>query len=183
MERIFLPHPLMFIAIMMSLGGPGFLIVVSVFGPFVLFPDDTVLGIPAAVIEGLVVLLVEWGGAVGLLSITKPLMFMEVDEHEVRMVSVLGVVVPSFVEHIPLGEIFKVEGVTQSQNEGEVYRLMVYRKGIGPHAYHAPTASALERAVALLESIIPAEDGEPQTASEVESLSSEASTAPWADLA
>ncbi len=181
MERVFLPHPLMFIAVMMALGGPGLLIVVSVFGPFVLFPDDAVLGIPAAVVEGLVMLLIEWGGAVGLLVITKPLMFMEVDEHEVRMVSVLGVVVPAFVEHIPRGEIFKVEGVTQSQNEGEVYRLMIYRKGIGPHAYNAPSASALERAVALLENIIPREDGEAeeQTPAEDASSRSKEDIAPW----
>ena len=184
MERVFLPHPLMFIAVMMALGGPVFLIVVSLFGPFVLYPDDAVLGIPAAVVEGLVVLLIEWGGAIGLLSVTKPLLFMEVDEHEVRMVSVLGVIVPSFVEHIPHDEIFKVEGVTQSQNEGETYRLMVYRKGIGPHAYNAPTASTLERAVALLQNIIPGEDGEAeeQTPAEVESLRPEADIAPWANL-
>ena len=181
MERVFLPHPLAFIAVMMALGGPILLVVMSVFGPFVLFPDDAVLGLPAGVVEGIVALLIEWGSAVGLLAITKPLMFMEVDEHEVRMVSVLGVIVPSFVEHIPHGEIFKVEGVTQSQNEGEVYRLMVYRKDIGPHAYNAPTASTLERAVALLQSIIPGEDGvaEEQTPAEDESSSSEENIAPW----
>ena len=181
MERVFLPHPLTFIAVMMVLGGPILLVVMSVFGPFVLFPDDTVLGLPAGVVEGIVALLIEWGSAVGLLAITKPLMFMEVDEHEVRMVSVLGLIVPSFVEHIPRGEIFKVEGVTQSQNEGEVYRLMVYRKGIGPHAYNAPTASTLDRAVALLENIIPEEDdkAEEQLPDEVVSPSSKENIAPW----
>ena len=181
MERVFLPHPLAFIAAMMAFGAPGLLVVMSVFGPFVLYPGDTVLGLPAGVVEGIVALLFELISAIGLLAITKPLIFMEVDEHEVRMVSVLGVIVPSFVEHIPHGEIFKVEGVTQSQNEGEVYRLMVYRKGIGPHAYNAPSASALERAVALLENIIPREDGEAeeQTPAEDASSRSKEDIAPW----
>jgi hypothetical protein len=58
---------------------------------------------------------------------------------------------------------------------------MIYRKGIGPHAYNAPSASALERAVALLENIIPREDGEAeeQTPAEDASSPSKEDIAPW----
>ena len=176
MERLLLPQPFVIIALMMALGGPGFLIVASVFGPFVLFPDDAVLGIPAGVFEGLVLLLVEWGGAAGLLAVTKPLLCMEVDEHEVRMVSALGLVLPSFVDRIPRDEIFKVEGVTESRNDGEVHRLKVYRKGIGPQTYSAPTESVLKRAVALFDDVNTAD-----SAPAVEQAP-DASVAPWDQL-
>ena len=176
MERLLLPQPFVIIAVMMAFGGPGFLIVASVFGPFVLFPDDAVLGIPAGVFEGLVLLLVEWGGAAGLLAVTRPLLCMEVDEHEVRMVSALGLVLPSFVDRIPRDEIFKVEGITESRNDGEVHRLKVYRKGIGPKTYSAPTESVLKRAVALFDDVNTAD-----SAPAVEQAP-DASVAPWDQL-
>ena len=186
MERLFLPQPLVIIALMMAFGGPGFLVIASVFGPFVLLPDDAVLGIPAGVFEGLVLLLVELGSAVGLLAITKPLVFVEVDEHEVRMVSALGLVLPSFVDRIPRHEIFKVEGVTEPMNDGEVHRLKVYRTGIGPKTYSAPTESVLERAVALLRPVNTADSAPIMAAAppsvEVASPSTVDSIAPWDQL-
>ena len=184
MERLLLPQPFVIIALMMALGGPGFLVIASVFGPFVLFPDDAVLGIPAGIFEGLVLLMVEWGGAAGLLAITRPLLFMEVDKDEVRMVSALGLVLPSFVERIPRDDIFKVEGVTESQNDGQVHRLKVYRKGIGPKTYSAPTESVLKRAVAMFDHVDTADSAlaEEQTPAEDALSRSEENIAPWDKL-
>ena len=184
MERLLLPQPFVIIALMMALGGPGFLVIASVFGPFVLFPDDAVLGIPAGIFEGLVLLMVEWGGAAGLLAITRPLLFMEVDKDEVRMVSALGLVLPSFVDRIPRDEIFKVEGVTEPQNDGQVHRLKVYRKGIGPKTYSALTESVLKRAVAMFDHVDTADSApaEEQTPTEDASSGSEENIAPWDKL-
>ena len=181
MERLFLPQPMLLVAAMMFLSAPTFLVVLILFGPFVLYPDDVVLGIPAAVFEGLVLMVFEILSAIGWLAFTKPLVFIDVDGEDVRMVPALGVVVPSLVEHIPRGGIFKVEGVTKPQNEGEVYRLIVYRHGLGPTSYNAPSPASLERAVTLLQSVIPADEASvaEQPSAESASPPSEENIAPW----
>ncbi|MEC9161166.1 MAG: hypothetical protein VX919_00070 [Candidatus Thermoplasmatota archaeon] len=181
MERLFLRQPMLFISAMMFLSGPTFLVVLIMFGPFMLLPDDVVLGIPAAVFEGLVLLVIEILSAIGWLAFTKPLVFIEVDKEEVRMVPALGVVVPPLVEHIPRGDIFKIEGVTKPQNDGEVHRLLIYRHGRGPTTYNAPSPASLERAVTLLESVILADEASvaEQPSAEGASPPSEGNIAPW----
>ena len=181
MERLFLRQPMLLVAVMSLLSAPTFLVVLIMFGPFVLFPDDVVLGIPAAVFEGLVLMVFEILSTIGLLAFTKPLVFIDVDGEEVRMVPALGVVLPSLVEHIPRGDIFKVEGVTKPQNEGEVHRFVVYRTGVGPTTYTAPSARSLEQAVTLLESVIPADEASvaEQPSAEGASPPSEGNIAPW----
>ena len=161
MERLFLPQPMLFVAAMMFLSAPTFLVVLIFFGPFMLYPDDVVLGIPAAVFEGLVLMVFEIFSAIGFLAVTKPLVFIEVDGEKVRMVPALGVVMPSLAEHIPRGEIFRVEGTVEQRyterggNGSAFHRLEVYRTAVGLTTYNAPSASSLEQAVTLLQSVIP----------------------------
>ena len=187
MERLFLPQPMLFVTALMLLSAPTFLVVLVFFGPFVLYPDDVVLGIPAAVFEGLVLMVFEILSAIGFLAFTKPLVFIEVEEEEVRMVPALGVVMLSLVEHIPGGEIFKVEGTVEQRhterggNGSTFHRLVVYRTGVGPTTYDAPSASSLERAVTLLQSVIPTVQTSvaEQPSAEGASPPSEESIAPW----
>ena len=181
MERLFLRQPMLLVAVMSLLSTPMLLAVLISFGPFVLLPDDVVLGIPAAVFEGLVLMVFEILSTIGLLAFTKPLVFIDVDGEEVRMVPALGVVVPSLIEHIPRGDIFKVEGVTKPQNDGEVHRLLIYRHGRGPTTYNAPSASSLEQAVTLLQSVITADESSAaeQPFAGGASPPSEKSIAPW----
>ena len=187
MERLFLRQPVLFVAAMMFLSGPTFLVVLIMFGPFVLLPDDVVLGIPAAVFEGLVLLVLEILSAIGWLAFTKPLVFIEVDREEVRLVPALGVVMPSLVEHIPRGEISRVEGkveqrYTERGGDGSTFhRLVLHRTGVGTTTYDAPSASSLEQAVTLLQSVISANESSAaeQPFAGGASPPSDKSIAPW----
>ena len=187
MERLFLRQPMLLVAVMSLLSAPTFLVVLIMFGPFVLFPDDVVLGIPAAVFEGLVLMVFEILSTIGLLAFTKPLVFIDVEGEEVRMVPALGVVVPSLVEHIPRGDIFKVEGKVEQRyterggNGSTFHRLVLQRTGVGATTYDAPSASSLEQAVTLLQSVISANEASPaeQPFAGGASPPSEKSIAPW----
>jgi len=134
---------------MMFLGGPVLLVLLSFIGPIALGGED-VRGVPVALFEGLIVLVLEWLGVFFLLAVVRPNLFMEMNEHELRMVSPLGLVLPSFTERVPMDAVLSVEAETVSIGDDGSQVLTLQMKGQEAKSYRVISASRLEEAATLL---------------------------------
>lgn len=148
-KRVLFPSPLLLPATMMFLGGPVLLVLLSFIGPIALGGED-VRGVPVALFEGLIVLVLEWLGVFFLLAVVRPNLFMEMNEHELRMVSPLGLVLPSFTERVPMDAVLSVEAETVSIGDDGSQVLTLQMKGQEAKSYRVISASRLEEAATLL---------------------------------
>lgn len=148
-KRVLFPSPLLLPATMMFLGGPVLLVLLSFIGPIALGGED-VRGVPVALFEGLIVLVLEWLGVFFLLAVVRPNLFMEMNEHELRMVSPLGLVLPSFTERVPIDAVLSVEAETVSIGDDGSQVLTLQMKGQEAKSYRVISASRLEEAATLL---------------------------------
>ena len=159
---------------MMFLGGPVLLVLLSFIGPIALGGED-VRGVPVALFEGLIVLVLEWLGVFFLLAVVRPNLFMEMNEHELRMVSPLGLVLPSFTERVPMDAVLNVEAETVSIGDDGSQVLTLQMKGQEAKSYRVISAARLEEAATLLRANL-------QKREEAPGSESSAGQAPWENI-